>query len=79
MKIKFVCDCCDLVFREIDIPDDAGMTDLEALTGDEFKDIILQNDSGSEIFVSATCDECSDELGFNDNNDMVFRSEPIIH
>lgn len=78
MKIKLVCDCCDSLFREIDIADDAGMTDLEALTGEEFKDIILQND-GSDIFVSATCDECCDELGLEDNNDLVFRSEPIIH
>lgn len=79
MKIKLVCDCCDSIFKEIDIPDDAGMTDLESLTGEEFRDIILQNDNGSEVFVSATCDECCDELGYNDDNDPVFRSQPIIH
>lgn len=79
MKIKLVCDCCDSLFREIDVPDDAGMTDLEALTGEEFKDIILQKDSGSDIFVSVTCDECFDELGFDDDNDLIFRSEPIIN
>lgn len=79
MKIKLVCDCCDAVFREMDIPDDAGMTDLEALTGEEFKDIILQDESGSEVVVSSTCDECCDELGFDDDNDLVFRSEPVLH
>ncbi len=79
MKIKLVCDCCDSFFREINIPDDAGMTDLEALTGEEFRDIILENESGSEVFVSATCDQCSEELGFYDEYDSVFRSAPLIH
>lgn len=79
MKIKLVCDCCDTVFSEIDVPEDAGMTDLEALTGEEFRDIILTNGDNSEVFVSTTCDECYDDLSYHDDNDYVFRRDPIIH
>lgn len=78
MKIRMVCDCCDAVFKEIEIPEDAGMTDLEALTGEEFKDIIIQNDNDTDVVVSITCDECNEELALDDDN-FVIPTKPLIH
>lgn len=78
MKVRLVCDCCDNVFREIEVPADAGMTDFEALTGEEIKDIILPDSSGAEIVISATCHDCNNDLSFN-GRDLVYYSEPKLH
>lgn len=78
MKIRMVCDCCDSVFKEMEIPDDAGMTDLEALTGEEFKDIIRQDDDESDVVVSMTCDECNEDLALDDD-DFAIPAKPLIH
>lgn len=78
MKIRMICDCCDEVFKEMEIPDDAGMTDLEALTGEEFKDIIIQNENNEDVVVSMTCDECTEDLALDDE-DFEIPAKPLIH
>ena len=47
MKIQFVCDCCDRIFSEAELPEDEGSEGCHALTGEERHDIILQDRWGS--------------------------------
>ncbi len=79
MKVRFVCDCCDYIFDEVEALGGKRQGDFQALTDSERHDIILQDWEGSEIYVSATCEECGKELGLNEKDDLIFYRAPLIH
>lgn len=79
MKVKFVCDCCDLVFEEADIPQGVEADKLAALTGKLGRDIILENKEGSDLYISSTCDECTRALSIDDGDNIIFYGKPLIH
>jgi len=76
VKVKYICDCCDSIFEELDFPDGELLEGLTANTG---RDIILEDAQGSTLIVTATCDECSATLGIDDEDEFVFYRPPIIN
>ncbi len=78
MKVRFICDCCDLVFAETEVPEGETLVNGPALTGEGRHDIIFKNQQGSDLYISGTCEECNQALGLEGDHFLFYR-EPLIH
>jgi len=79
VKIKYVCDCCENIFKEEEIFDPEKQAGFPTLTEEKSHDIILEDHKGSGMYISSTCDECNKALGLDGEHDIVFYRQPLIH
>ncbi|MBU7007792.1 hypothetical protein [Phosphitispora fastidiosa] len=79
MKIRFFCDCCDSVFDETEVAEDAFPEEIEALTWENGRGIILQDADDYGVFFLSVCPECNRDLGFGEEDKFAFLQKPVLH
>lgn len=79
MKVRFICDCCDTVFKEARLPRGQAREDIGALTGETGQGIIIKDSANDDLYVSSTCHECQKDLGLAGDDDRIFYGRPVLH
>jgi len=77
LKLLYVCECCDAIVDEIELP--ARLTDgaLAGLTGVEPQDIIKTDDGGQRVVLTTLCDDCRETL--YGGSESTFFNGPSLH
>lgn len=79
MKIFLICDCCEEIFKFLELPEGMDNDDLENLTGYKINSIIKTGNNSSEVYFSSTCDECGKDLIINSEFDDFLFVQPTLH
>lgn len=79
MIVRFICDCCDEVFDELETQDELEDEELSALTGYRIDSIMRDSDRSSEIYVLSTCENCMRDLITDDGTGEFSFMRPVIN
>lgn len=77
MKLLYVCECCDAVVDEVELPARPSGSVLAGLTGVEPQDIIKTGDGEDRVILITLCDDCRETLYGGPEN--TFFSGPVLH
>lgn len=75
MKLMYLCECCDAVVDEVDLPARLSGGVPAALTGLELQDIIKTGED--PVIVATLCDDCREML--YGGPEQTFFSGPALH
>ncbi|HOV79163.1 MAG TPA: DUF2757 family protein [Bacillota bacterium] len=76
MKLTYLCECCDAVIDQLDIPDAFSGGLSAGLTGADARHII-KTGSGGGITVAGLCEDCRETLYGGPRS--FFFSGPALH
>ncbi len=76
MKLLYLCECCDAVVYEIELPALPTGGVPAGLTGVEQRDIMKMDGTG-RVFLITLCDDCRETLYGGPEN--TFFSGPVFH
>lgn len=77
MKLLYVCECCDAIVDEIELPAQLPGGALAGLTGVEPQDIIKTDDGGQKVVLTTLCDDCRETL--YGRPESTFFNGPSLH
>jgi len=77
LKLLYICECCDAVVDEADIPAQPNNGRVSGLTGVKPLDIMKLGSGQGRIYITTLCDDCRETL--YGSPDSGFINGPTLH
>lgn len=78
MKLLYVCECCDAIIDEIDLPARLSDGAVSGLTGIGPQDIMKTgSEQGDRVVLMTICDDCRETI--YGGPDSTFYNGPVLH
>lgn len=77
MKLLYVCEYCDAVIDEVELPVRSSDGTASGLTGIEPQDIMRIGNGQDKIVLNTICDDCRETIYGGPDN--TFYSGPVLH